>query len=224
MKYSKISAVLLTAAALTLSAACSDNKAYEMAICALADTSGTYASQRANVARIIKAGIVSQMQPGDSLFFITIDSNSYSKDNLIDNLHLAYVPSQADAQRLAFAKVLDKFARGTGSSQYTDISGAMLLCSDYLNSTGAGKKAMLVFSDMQEDLQSGLHRKFDKNQFNGVNVAAMNVIQLKHDSADPAEFKSRLKHWNQRLKSAGAASWRVLLDPVDIPDYLQKLR
>jgi len=203
--------------------ACSGNKPYETAMCALADTSGTYASQKQNVARIIKAGVISGMSPGDSLYFITIDSNSYSQDNLVDKLKLDYVPSRADQERLAFAQDLDKFAATPDQSEYTDISGAMMLCSDYLKSSGAGHKVMLVFSDMKEELRSGLHRDFTSHQFDGIHVAAMNVIKLNGDSVDPAEYRARLEHWRQRLTAAGASSWDVIINPVDIPDYLGKV-
>lgn len=224
MSSSRIIATLLALAAVSLSAGCSDNKPYELAICALADTSGTYVSQRAKVARIIKTGVLAQMLPGDSLFFIDIDSDSYRQSNLVDRLHLAYIPSRADAQRLAFATVLNKFGKEKTSSRYTDISGAMMLCSDYLDSSGAGNKAMLVFSDMHEDLPEGLTRHFTRHEFSGVHVAAMNVIQLRTDSDNPAEYHARLKHWKTRLLNAGAASWNLLVDPVEIPDFLRKLR
>lgn len=211
-------------ATVILLAACTGNKPYETAMCALADTSGTYADQKENVARIIKAGVVSQMLPGDSLYFITIDSNSYSQDNLLDKLKLDYVPSHADRERLAFANDLDRFAQDNSRSEFTDISGAMMLCSDYLKSSGSGHKVMLVFSDMKEELKSGLQRKFDSNQFDGIHVAAMNVIKLTGDSVDPAEYRDRLSQWQQRLTAAGAASWDVIVNPVDIPEYLDKQR
>lgn len=204
--------------------ACSGNKPYETAICALADTSGTYASQKQKVARIIKAGVVAQMVPGDSLYLITIDSNSYNQDNLVERLKLDYVPSKADRERLAFAQALDKFAASPAESRYTDISGAMMLCSDYLKSSGAGHKVMLVFSDMKEELAQGVRRDFAGHQLDGINVAAMNVIQLDGDSMDPAEYRGRLEHWRMRLENAGASSWDVIVNPVDIPDYLEKIR
>ena len=81
-----------------------------------------------------------------------------------------------------------------------------------------------MFSDMKEELQNGVQRHFTHNELAGVHVAAMNVIQLNSDSADPAEYRARLNHWKQRLQEAGAASWNVIVDPVEIPDYLQKLR
>ena len=176
MKYRSFTALGLALAALVILGGCSDNRPYETAMCALADTSGTYADQKKNVARIIKAGVVSEMMPGDSLFLITIDSNSYKEENLKNKLTLDYIPSRANEQRLSFAKSLDKFAGGSERSKYTDISGAMMLCSDYLKSTGSGHQAMLIFSDMQEDLEHGLRRTFTKDQFQGIHVDRKSVV------------------------------------------------
>jgi len=205
-------------------AGCSDNKPYETAMCAIADTSGTYADQKQNVARIVKAGIISEMMPGDSLFFLTINSNSYNEENLRNKFKLDYIPSRANEQRLAFARSLDQFAEDPARAEYTDISGAMMLCSDYLKATGSGNRAMLIFSDMKEELKKGLKRDFSDDQLQGIHVAAMNVIKLNADSADPAVYRQRLAGWQKRLMNAGASSWDVIVDPVKIPDYLDHLR
>lgn len=204
--------------------ACSDNKAYETALCAMADTSGTYADEKANVARIIKAGVISEMTPGDSLIIVTIDSNSYKEENLKSTLKLDYIPSNANQQKLAFANKLDEFSKDPDRSDYTDISGAMMLCADYLESTGSGNQAMLIFSDMKEELKDGLVRDFSGSEFDGMHIAAMNVIKLDADSVDPAVYRKRLHDWEQRVKQANATSWKVIIDPVKIPEYIDQLR
>ena len=76
--------------------ACSDNKQYETSYCALVDTSGTYAREKGDVVKIVKAGIVPQMVPGDSLFFVKIDSNSYAEENLVTKMTLDYRPTKAN--------------------------------------------------------------------------------------------------------------------------------
>ena len=82
----KIKYSLLAFSLVSIVAACTDSKQYETSFCALVDISGTYASQKSSVVKIIKAGILPEMIPGDSLYFITIDSNSYTKDNLVTKL------------------------------------------------------------------------------------------------------------------------------------------
>lgn len=204
--------------------ACSDNKAYETALCAMADVSGTYADEKDDVARIIKAGVISEMMPGDSLIFVIIDSNSYKEENLKSTLKLDYVPSNANQQKLDFANKLDEFSENRTRADYTDISGAMMLCADYLKSTGSGNQAMLIFSDMKEELKDGLVRDFSESRLDGMHIAAMNVIKLDADSVDPAVYQRRLRDWEQRVMQANARSWQVIVDPVKIPEYIDQLR
>lgn len=213
------SGMLLAATVLSISA-CTDSKLYETSYCALIDTSGTYAREKGNVVKIVKAGVVPEMVPGDSLFFVKIDSNSYAEENLVTKLTLDYRPTKANNQKLALAETLDKFADSKARSKLTDISGALMLCSDYLKATQAGTQIMFVFSDMKEELPSGVVRKFETDEFDGINIAAMNVIKLNKDSANPEVYRSRLKKWDNRLVSSGAKSWDTLIDASKIQEFI----
>lgn len=219
----KIHAVFILAITVLVSA-CSDNKQYETAICALTDISGTYAKEKKNMARIIKAGIVPKLVPGDSLTLITIDSNSYNDDNIEGKLSLDYRPSKANKQRLDFANVLDDFASKDTTSKFTDISGAMMLCSGNLKNSQAGTQIMFIFSDMKEELKPGIKRSFNKDEFENINIAAMNVIKLDKDSTDPQIYRSRIKKWETRVLKHGAKSWDASLEPTDITEYIDNLR
>ncbi len=219
----KLCTSFIIASALLLSS-CSDNKQYETAICALTDISGTYAKEKKNMAKIIKAGIVPKLLPGDNLFLIAIDSNSYDEKNLKGKLTLDYRPSQANSQRLGFAKVLDKFAANKTRSKYTDISGAMMLCSGYLKNTKAGIQIMFIFSDMKEELKRGIKRSFDKDEFENINIATMNVIRLNSDKKNPQIYRKRMKKWKKRVLKHSAASWDSSLTPTDLSAYIDDLR
>ncbi|MFV2033057.1 MAG: hypothetical protein ACC663_11220 [Gammaproteobacteria bacterium] len=205
-------------------AACTDSKNYETSYCALVDVSGTYAKEKGNVVNIIKAGIVPQMIPGDTLFFVKIDSNSYAEENLVTKMTLDYRPTKANAQKLAISKTLDKFGKGKAWSRLTDISGALMLCSDYLKATKSGTQVMFVFSDMKEELPSGVKRKFAKDEFEGMDIAAMNVIKLSKDSRNPEVYRKRLKKWDKRITGAGARSWNTLLDATKIQEFIDKIK
>ena len=219
----KLSTIFIFASAIFLSS-CSDNKQYETAICALADISGTYAKEKKNMVKIIKAGVIPKLVPGDSLFIIAIDSNSYDEKNLKGKLSLDYRPSQANKQRIEFANILDKFAKAKTSSRFTDISGAMMLCSGYLKATQAGTQIMFIFSDMKEELKKGIKRSFDKDEFENMNIAAMNVIRLNADTTNPQVYRSRIKKWEKRVLKHSAESWNATLVPTDISDYIDELR
>jgi hypothetical protein len=222
IKYKIYTATLLAMAILLSS--CSDNKQYETAICALTDISGTYAKEKKNMVKIIKAGIVPKMVPGDTLFLIAIDSNSYDDKNIKGKLTLDYRPSQANTQRLNFAKLLDDFAEAKTQSKYTDISGAMMLCGGQLKATQAGTQLMFVFSDMKEELKPGIRRSFDKDEFENIDLAAMNVIKLNTDSANPQIFRKRMKKWKTRVLKHSAKSWNSSISPSDISEYIDSHR
>lgn len=204
--------------------ACSDSKQYETAMCTLVDISGTYANEKINVANIIKAGALTSLLPGDSLFLITIDSNSYDENDLKAKLTLDYRPSEANKQKLVFANKLDDFARDPARSTHTDISGAMMLCSDYLKKTQAGTQIILIFSDMQEELPPGVKREFNKDEFKNMDIAALNVIKLNKDSSDPTVFRERLGAWEQTVINSGARSWYVIDDAINIPKHIEMFR
>jgi hypothetical protein len=203
---------------------CSDNKAYETSVCALADVSGTYAREKHSMVKLIKTGLLPRLMPGDSIFLITIDSNSYTQDNLVAKMTLDYRPSEVTKQKLAFSKKLDEFAKSKLRSKHTDISGAMMLCSDYLKDTGSGTKMMFVFSDMKEELPAGIKRKFSKDEFKGTDIAAMNVIKLNKDTANPEVFRKRLAHWKKRLDKADAKSWNTIIDPTKLKEYWESIK
>jgi hypothetical protein len=219
-----IKPVLLAVSMATVVSACSDSKKYETSYCALMDISGTYASEKASVVNIIKAGIVPEMIPGDSLFFVKIDSNSYAEENLVTKLTLDYRPTKANSQKLAVAKVLDDYGKGNAKSRLTDISGALMLCSDYLKSTQSGTQVMFVFSDMKEELPSGVVRKFADDEFDGIDIVAMNVIKLDKDSSNPEVYRKRLKNWNKRIIDSGARSWNTLIDATKIQEFIYEVK
>ena len=219
-----IKPVLLAVSMATVVSACSDSKKYETSYCALMDISGTYAGEKSSVVNIIKAGIVPEMIPGDSLFFVKIDSNSYAEENLVTKLTLDYRPTKANSQKLAVAKVLDDYGKGNAKSRLTDISGALMLCSDYLKSTQSGTQVMFVFSDMKEELPSGVVRKFAADEFDGIDIVAMNVIKLDKDSSNPEVYRKRLKNWNKRIIDSGARSWNTLIDATKIQEFIYEVK
>ena len=219
-----VKTILIAAALAAAASGCSDNKQYETSYCSLVDISGTYAGEKSSVVKTVKAGIVPQMIPGDSLFFVKIDSNSYSEENLVTKLTLDYRPTRANSQKLAIAERLEDFGKGKAQSRLTDISGALMLCSDYLKATGSGTKVMFVFSDMQEELPQGVVRQFAEDEFEGIDIVAMNIIKLNRDSVNPEVYRKRLERWQERTSASGARSWNTLIDATKIPEYILQVK
>ncbi len=207
-----------TAAALgvLLAAGCTDSRSYAHATCVLVDVSGTYADQRHEVVGIVQRGLLPKVRPGDTFILIRIDEESYDKKAVEATVTFDSQPSRANAQKLTLAGKLDRFAKARVHARYTDISGALLLAAEYLRETRAGMKTIVVFSDMREELPRGSRRTLGPGEFAGIDVIAMNVKRLASDNLDPAGYRKRLGDWGTRLTKAGAASWKVVLDPEEL--------
>jgi hypothetical protein len=205
-----------------LAASCSSGAQYAQAVVALVDVSGTYADQKPQVVEVIRRGLLPKLSPGDSLIVIRIDSESYRKDNVEASLKLDVRPSKANAEKLAFAQQLDAFAHRPGKAAHTDIRGAMMLGAEYLRETGAGKKTMVVFSDMAEDLPRGVKRDMAPDELKGVRVLAMNVKRLAADNADPTGYRQRLSGWEKQVTAHGAREFKVVLEPDKLTELLDE--
>jgi hypothetical protein len=203
---------------------CSDGHEYRQAVAVLVDVSGTYADQKGEVARIVKRELLPTLVPGDTLMIVRIDSQSYDEEDLVSLTTLDHRPSQANAQKLAIAEALDAFARSPGRAEYTDIPGALMLAAEYLHEIPAGSRAILVFSDMREDLPKGSRRVLSEGEFEGIQVIAMNVKRLGVDGADPQVYRERLDRWEQTVVEHGAAGWRTFMDSAHLGPHLASLR
>ncbi len=203
---------------------CGAKERYDQAICVLIDVSGTYSDQRSEVVRAIKREVLPTMKPGDTLLVVRIDGASYGHDNVEANVTLDARPSKANAQKLALAQRLDRFAKRDLSARHTDIPGAMMLGSEYLGELASGSRVMLIFSDMEEDLAPGTQRELQSDELDGVWVAAMNVKRLQRDNANPAVFRGRLADWKNRVLASGGRDFRVFMDPGKLSDYLSEVR
>jgi hypothetical protein len=203
---------------------CLDMTSTETAICVLIDVSGTYSDQKADVVKIVKREILPTLVPGDTFITILIDSESYEKDNVTVIATLDARPSRANAQKLALAQELDAFAASETRSRFTDIPGAMMLGAEYLQEARGDRRVMLVFSDLREELPKGAKRELRPDEFQGIEVVAMNVKRLGPDSADPAVYRRRLESWHERVEGSGGASWRTVMDANQLPEILEQLR
>jgi len=191
-------------------AGCADQKAHSQAVYMLVDTSGTYAEE-VGKAQLIINYLLGALNSGDSLAVARVRSRSFSEKDIIAKATFDGRPSQANAQKRAFRDEFESFAKNTRGSAYTDITGGLIQGSMFLNETGAGKKTILIFSDMQEELDKQVVRDFPIDLKN-IRVVAVNVVKLKTDNVDPRKYTGRLEDWQKRVKDAGASEWVVIND------------
>jgi len=191
-------------------AGCADQKSHAQAVYMLVDTSGTYAEE-VGKAQIIVNYLLGSLNSGDSLAVARVRSRSFSEKDIIAKATFDGRPSQANAQKRAFRDEFEAFARNTRGSAYTDITGGLIQGAMFLNETGAGKKTILIFSDMQEELDKQTQRDFPIDLKN-IRVVAVNVVKLKTDNIDPRRYMGRLEEWQKRVKGAGASEWLIVND------------
>jgi hypothetical protein len=204
----------LPAAALAASG-CADQRSHSHAVYMLVDTSGTYA-QEAGKAQVIINYLLGSLQPGDSLAVARVQSRSFSEKDIVAKATFDSRPSQENAQKRAFRERIENSFRAVSGSRYTDITGGLIQGAEFLNETGAGSKTIIIFSDMQEELDKVTQRDFPIS-LKGVRVVAVNVVKLKTDNIDPRKYMGRLEAWQKRVETAGAREWRVInnLDRLD---------
>ena len=211
---------LLFAALLLLSAAsCTDQRSHAQAVYMLIDTSGTYA-QEVGKAQVIINYLLGTLQSGDSLAVARVRTRSFSEKDIVAKVTFDNRPSQANAQKRAFKDKIDEFVKSVSGSAYTDITGGLIQGGMFLKETGAGRKTILIFSDMQEELDKSTIRDFPID-LKDIRVVALNVVKLKTDNIDPRRYMGRLEAWQKRVEKAGASEWVLINDIEHLDRMLQ---
>lgn len=201
---------IATLPALVLAAGCADPRSHSQGVYMLVDTSGTYAEEAAKAQRIINY-LLGTLQPGDSLAVARVQSRSFSEKDIIAKATFDTRPSQANAQKRAFRDKIDAAFKNVHGSKYTDITGGLIQGAEFLNEGGAGTKTIIVFSDMQEELDRATVRNFPIS-LKDIRIIAVNVVKLRTDNVDPRRYLGRLDQWKERVEKAGASEWRVIND------------
>jgi len=204
-------AASLAAAALALSAAgCGDSRSHAQAVYMLVDNSGTYARESGKAELVINY-LLGTLRPGDSFAVARVVSRSFSEKDIVAKATFDTRPSQANAQKRAFRAKTEGYLRSVQPTGHTDITGGLIQGAEFLNETGAGNKTIIIFSDMQEDLDKVTIRDFPI-RLDHIRVIAVNVTKLNSDNIDPRRYLGRLDAWQKRVKAAGAAEWKVIND------------
>ncbi len=189
--------------------ACADSSSYNRGIYMLVDTSGTYTLELTKAQQIINY-VLAKLGPSDSFAVARIDTGSFSEKDIVTKVTFNDQPSQANQEKLRFRNSVAKMVKTVSPSPYTDITGGMLQATEYLNERNPGKKIILIFSDLKEDLKPGFVRNIPL-KLDGYEVVALNVTKLRSDNIDPREYMERIKHWKARVERGGG-SWRVIND------------
>jgi len=207
---------ILLAAALVL-AACGPAAPTNTGVYLLVDTSGTYSGEIKKAEHIILY-VLSRLEPADSFAVARIDTGSFSEKDIIAKATFDDRPSTANRQKRAFAGNVKAFVEQSNASPYTDITGGLLQAVEFLNEKTPGRKAILIFSDLKEDLAKGYMREVPL-ELKGYEVVALNVTKLRSDNYDPREYLARVETWRAKVEDGGGR-WRMINDLERLEDLL----
>jgi len=188
---------------------CAEPASNSVGIYMLMDTSGTYTTELQKAQQIINA-ILTRLNPGDSFAVARIDTGSFSERDIVSKVTFDDRPSMANQQKRQFQDDIDKFIKTVRPASYTDITGGILQASEYLAEKEPGKKIILIFSDLAEDLKDGYVRDIPFS-LDGFQVVALNVTKLRSDNVDPREYMTRLDDWQLRVEQGGGG-WEIIND------------
>jgi len=212
--------ILLIGMAAVFATGCLETTSHSRAVFMLLDTSGTYQHELKKAQSIVNY-LLGTLSSGDSLYVARIDSASFSEKDIIAHMTFAARPSVATRQKRVFKKKFDDFVEHSERSAYTDITGGILQAIEYLNSTGAGKKYILIFSDLKQETVKGYVRKDIKLNMPGFKVIALNVIKLRTDNIDPRKYYNRVEKWRKRVEDGGG-KWDMFYDLEMLDSKLDK--
>lgn len=193
---------------------CSKGNERSTGVYMLIDTSGTYAQELDKAHTIIKY-LLGILQPADTLAVARIDTGSFSEKDIIARAKFDQRPSVANDQKRAFITKMDNFVKNVRSAQYTDIEGGLLQAIDYLDETRSGKKIIIIFSDLKQELAKGHKRDIDFN-LTGYKVVAVNVTKLNEDIRAPINYLDRVAEWKGKVESSNGNWLRINeMDHID---------
>lgn len=216
LKYlTRTAAAMAVALGLT---ACDDAGSGAQGYYMLLDTSGTYAKELDQAQKIILA-ILTRLEPGDSFAVARIDTGSFSEKDIVAKVTLDDRPSVANQQKRAFQAEMVAFIKNVKPSQYTDVTGGILQGSEFLTEKGTGRKTIVIYSDLQEELAKGFKRKGIEFELKDFRVVALNVTKLRSDNLDPREYKQRLVDWQARVEKGGGV-WNVINNLENIEELM----
>ncbi len=202
----KILTIILSCAILV---ACTRSTLNNHGVYMLLDTSGTYSEELQKAEQIIRFAL-SRLDATDTFAVARIDTGSFSEKDIVAKVTLDDRPSAMNKQKRLFAQQVQTFVGSVRSSRYTDITGGILQGVEFLNEKAPGRKTILIFSDLKEDLQAGYVRDISL-ELDGFTVIALNVTKLRSDNINPREYLDRVSDWESVVQKAGG-KWRVIND------------
>jgi hypothetical protein len=211
--------LLLGATAATL-ASCDERRDEAASIYALLDVSASYFRELDKAVRTLRV-MMGFIHAFDSFAVAEIGACSFTDEAVILRFTAPDRPSERQRLVAAYAQKLANYATRAKSTNFTDIRGALVQAAQHLSGRPAAGRAIVLFSDLDEDLPPGCRREQAlPSSLKGIDVIATNVIRLPDDNRDPPRYTRRLEGWRKLVEAAGAR-FQVMADPADVVALLK---
>ena len=215
--------LLLGAGAATLAGAvagCEERRDDAASVYALLDVSGSYFRELDKAVRALRV-MMGFVHAYDSFAVAEIGACSFTDEAVILRFTAPDRPSERQRLVAANAQRLANYAAKAKATNFTDIRGALTQAAQHLSSRPAATRAIVLFSDLDEDLPAGCRREAAlPSSLKGLDVIATNVVRLPEDNRDPQRYTRRIDGWRKLVEAAGAR-WRVIPDPADVVALLK---
>ena len=201
-------------------AACEERRDDAASIYALLDVSGSYFRELDKAVRALRV-MMGFMHAYDSFAVAEIGACSFTDEAVILRFTAPDRPSERQRLVAANAQRLAGYAAKAKATNFTDIRGALTQAAQQLTARPAATRAIVLFSDLDEDLPAGCRREAAlPSSLKGLDVIATNVVRLPEDNRDPQRYTRRIDGW-RKLVEAADARWRVIPDPADVVALLK---
>ena len=201
-------------------AACEERRDDAASIYALLDVSGSYFRELDKAVRALRV-MMGFMHAYDSFTVAEIGACSFTDEAVILRFTAPDRPSERQRLVTANAQRLAGYAAKAKATNFTDIRGALTQAAQQVAAQPAATRAIVLFSDLDEDLPAGCRREAAlPSSLKGLDVIATNVVRLPEDNRDPQRYARRIDGWRNLVEAAGAR-WRVIPDPADVVALLK---
>ena len=201
-------------------AACEERRDDAASIYALLDVSGSYFRELDKAVRALRV-MMGFVHAYDSFAVAEIGACSFTDEAVILRFTAPDRPSERQRLVAANAQRLAGYAAKAKATNFTDIRGALIQAAQHLTSRPAATRAIVLFSDLDEDLPAGCRREAAlPSSLKGLDVIATNVVRLPEDNRDPQRYTRRIDGWRKLVEAAGAR-WQVIPDPADVVALLK---
>jgi hypothetical protein len=190
-----------------LIAGCANSENRSKGVYMLLNTSGTGALEMKKAQAIISY-LLGELQPNDTLAVARIDTESFSKKDIIGEITFNQRPSMANTQKRAFRQQVNNFTKIAKSSRHSDLLGGILHATEYLNTVGSGKKYIFIFADLNEKTarENIVNIPF---QLAGFQVVAFSATEPSQNTLKAKKDPAGLQDWRTEVEN-NRGVWRVV--------------